>query len=101
TGRTFAARFFIPRRDAGSGYGTSFPQRLRERPGVHVFELAAHRHAASQSCHLEPARCEQLADVVRRRLALVGEIGGEHDLADETVGRPLDETLEADFLGPN
>ena len=65
-------------------------QRLRQRPAVDVLELAADRHAAREAAHLEAAGGQQLADVMRGRLALVGEVGREHDLLHHAVGRALD-----------
>ena len=55
-------------------------QRLRERADVDVLELAADRHAAREPVTRRPRARQQLADVVRRRLALVGEVGREDHL---------------------
>src|SRR5690606_22546290 len=49
--------------------GAPVAHRLRDRARVHVFELAAHRHAARQARDLQAAGAQQLADVVRGGLA--------------------------------
>ena len=51
-------------------------------PEVDVFELAADRHAARQPRDAHAARLQRLAEHVRRRLALGGEVGREDDLLD-------------------
>src|SRR5438874_11960901 len=71
-------------------------QRLRERSGVDILELAADRNASRQAAHSEPARAQQLADVVRRRFALVGEVGREDCLFHDAVGRALQQPIEMD-----
>src|ERR1700682_2365246 len=81
-----------PRQDA------PFAQRLRQRAAVDVLELSADRHAAREPGNLELARAEQLGDVMRGRLALVGEIGRQHDLADRSIERSLEQPVEANLL---
>ena len=41
---------------------------------------------------------EQLADVVRRGLAFVGEVGRQHDLAHRAVQRSFEQAIEANLL---
>src|ERR1700682_4571681 len=74
-------------------------QRLRQRAAVDVFELPADRYAAREPCNLELARAEQLGDVMRGRLALVGEDGRQHDLADRSIERSLEPPVQANLLG--
>src|SRR5207249_4989281 len=45
-------------------------ERLRDRAGIDVFELAAERHATRDAAHFDVARAQHLRDVMRRRLAL-------------------------------
>ena len=44
----------------------------------------------------EAARAQQLAQMMRGRLALDGEVGREHDLAHDAVGRALQQPLDVD-----
>src|SRR6185437_761546 len=74
-------------------------QRLREGAGIDVFELAAHRHAAREPRHAQVARCEKFAEVMRRRLALIREVGREDHFAHDAVSRTLQQLLEPDFPG--
>src|SRR5688572_8783421 len=55
-------------------------QRLRDGTRVDVLELAAQGHAARDAAGADAPRAQHLRYVVRRRLALVGEVGGEDHL---------------------
>src|SRR5215831_10068825 len=78
---------------------TALPQRLCQRSRIDVFELAADRYAAREAAHFETACGEHLADVMRGRLALVGEVGREDHFADHAIGRALQQPIEANLLG--
>src|SRR5215470_8652294 len=84
-----------------AGDGASLPQRLRQRPAVHVLELAAYRHAAGEPRHFEAARAEHLADVMRGRLPFIGEIRSQDDLADLPIECALEQAVEPDLLRPD
>src|SRR5215204_3828070 len=58
----------------------AFQQRLGNGARVDILELTAKRHPARDAAHAHPAGAQHLGDVVRGRLALIGEIGSENDL---------------------
>src|SRR5215210_4220517 len=60
-------------------------QRLREGAGIDVFQLAAKRHAARDARCLHVTRAQHLRDVMRGRLALVGEVGRQDHFLDLAV----------------
>src|SRR5690349_10815951 len=76
-------------------------QRLRERSRVDVFELAADRNAAREPRDAQIAIGQQLAEVVRGRLTLVGEVRREDHLAHDAVGCALQQPIETDLPGPD
>src|SRR4051794_21783880 len=73
-------------------------QGLRQSSAVDILELAPDGHAARKARHLEAARPEKLADVMRGGLALVGEIGRQHHLLHRPVGGAPQQSVEADLL---
>src|SRR5256885_15500123 len=48
--------------------------RLRDRAGIHVFQLAAQRNATRDPADLDVAGPQHFRDVVRSRLTFVGEV---------------------------
>src|SRR5947208_3187526 len=68
-------------------------QRLRDRAGVDVLELAAERHAACDAAHLHVPRAQHLGDVMRRGFAFIGEVGGEDHFAHLGLGRALEQPV--------
>src|SRR5438046_4338874 len=59
--------------------GSPLPHGLRERPAINVLQLTANRYSPSEPRYLEPACPEQLAALVRGRLAFDGEIRRQDD----------------------
>src|SRR3546814_8779631 len=53
------------------------PERMRQRPAVHVFEFAAQRHAVGQAAGAHAVVAGKLGEVVRGGLAFHGGIGGD------------------------
>jgi len=76
---------------------------LRDRVDVGVFEFGAGRNAARESRDpdLRIALLEQLADVVRGRVAFRRERGGDDHLADDAVDCTGDQPLHLDLARPD
>src|SRR5882672_2540784 len=72
---------------------------LRERSRVHVLELAADGDAACDAGNTQPAVLEHLADIVRGRLALVGEVGRDDHFLDFAASQAPLQHVQADLPG--
>ena len=77
----------------------TFDHRLRERAAVDMLELAADRQPARDAAYLEPAREQQLADIMRGRLALDREIRRHDNLVHLAVIGALKQAIEMNVLG--
>jgi hypothetical protein len=85
---------------SGSNEVAPLAQCLRHGCGVGILQFAAHRQTARDAADLEPARMQQFGEVMRGRLALVGEIGGENDFLDQAVGARENSRSKASSFGP-
>src|SRR5262249_30368757 len=71
----------------------AFQQRLRDRAGVDVLELTAERYAARDAADPQFADAQHLGHVVRRGLALVGEVGGQDHFLHLAVAGALQQPV--------
>ena len=76
-------------------------ERLAKRDGVRVFEIAAHRQTTRDSRHGDAQRFDDLRQIKRCRLAIHGGIGGDDDLLDRMVAKPVDQLLDPQRVRAN
>ena len=74
---------------------------MGNRAQIHVFQLAAHGHAARQARGLQAFGFKALGDHMGRGLALGGEVGSQNNLLHDAVARPRKQFLQAQVMGAN